>query len=122
MELVINSMTALGADKRRIKSKVFGGGNVVPQLVRHGGDFDTIGAQNIAFALAFLERENIPIMTKDVGGDHGRIIYFDASDFSVYRTVIHHRQTVQLEKQDLQLYNNTKQKVSRTNSTIKVWD
>jgi chemotaxis protein CheD len=122
MELVINSMTALGANKRRIQSKVFGGGNVVPQLVPHGGDFETIGAQNIAFALAFLERENIPVVTKDVGGEDGRIIYFDASDFSVYRSLIHHQQTQQLKKQDLHLYNNTKKQVSSTNATIKVWD
>jgi chemotaxis protein CheD len=84
MELVINKMMRLGANRHRITAKVFGGSNVVPQLSTHGGDFGTVGEQNVSFAYEFLKRERIAIVSQDVGGDHGRIIYFDSTDYSVY--------------------------------------
>lgn len=122
MELVINDMIKLGADRRRITSKVFGGGNVVPQLANRGGDFATVGDQNIAFAYEFLKRERIAIASKDVGGKHGRVIYFDPTDFSVYQYLIDHQQEHQILKQEIIYYENTKKQASNLNPTIIVWN
>lgn len=122
MESVINSMSKLGANKNRIQSKVFGGGNVVKQLIRDDGDFKTVGDQNIAFAFEFLKRERIPIQKHDVGGKCGRIIYFDSNDFSVYRSLINHQCTTALENKEQRFYQHAKKQVSKKPPTIKIWD
>jgi chemotaxis protein CheD len=122
MELVINEMMKLGANRNRIKAKVFGGGNVVPQLANHGGDFGTVGEQNIIFAYEFLKRERISIAAEDVGGDHGRIIYFDSTDYSVYVSLINQQQEIQLEKKEILYYENSKKQLNNLKSRIEVWD
>ena len=121
MELVINGMMKLGADKRRITSKVFGGGNVVPQLTNRGGDFATVGDQNITFTYEFLKLERIPIVSADVGGEHGRILYFDSTDFSVYLTLINRQKDLQVEKEEILYYENSKQHMNSLKPMITVW-
>ena len=53
MQIVINKMIKLGADKQRILCKVFGGGNVVAQLGSYDGESMTVGEQNIAFVFEY---------------------------------------------------------------------
>jgi chemotaxis protein CheD len=122
MELVINNMIKLGATRNRITAKVFGGGNVVPQLATHGGDFGTVGEQNISFAYEFLKRERIAIVSENVGGDHGRVIYFDTTDYSVYVSLINQQQEIQLKKKENLYYENSKKQLNSTKSRIEVWD
>ncbi len=69
MELLINGMLKKGADRSRLRAKVFGGGRMMQ------GMFD-IGADNAAFAREFLGREGIPIDGESLGGDRGRRIRF----------------------------------------------
>jgi chemotaxis protein CheD len=121
MELVINGMIKLGANRQRIVSKVFGGGNVIPRLVNRKGDFDTVGEQNIAFAYEFLKLERITIVNEDVGGDHGRVIYFDSTDFSVYQSLINRQQELQLEKNEILYYETTINQVKNLKPKIKIW-
>jgi chemotaxis protein CheD len=104
MVLLINGMTKLGADKQRMQSKVFGGGNVVQQLLHKGGDYQTVGEQNIAFTFEFLKNEGISIVSHDTGGQQGRVIYFNSTDFSVYRSLISPQQEIQLEKKERSYY------------------
>lgn len=94
---------------------------MVPQLVRHGGDIKTVGEQNIAFTYDFLERERICIVSEDIGGDYGRVIYFDSSDFSVYRSLIDHQQIAQVEKEDIRYYETSKQQLKKPQPPIKMW-
>lgn len=70
MELLINEMMHQGADRMAFKAKVFGGGNVT--RMREGAM--RVGDWNTRFALEFLEREGIPVISQDVGGDTGRRI------------------------------------------------
>lgn len=72
MELLINGLMHLGADRRRFEAKVFGGGHVLQTSVSD----KNVPARNILFATEFLETEGIPIITKDVGGYAAREIYF----------------------------------------------
>lgn len=72
MELLINDLLKSGAKKRNLVAKVFGGGHV---LNTSAGN---IPESNIRFALEFLETENIPIASRDVGGTDARKIFFFA--------------------------------------------
>lgn len=80
MELLINKMLALGAQRSRFSAKVFGGGHVLPV----GQSSDRVPVSNINFALEFLEAESIPILATDVGGNQGRKVVFFCSSGAVY--------------------------------------
>ena len=72
MELLINDMLKRNSQKRNLVAKVFGGGHVLNTAE------GKIPESNIAFALEFLETENIPIASRDVGGTDARKIFFFA--------------------------------------------
>ncbi len=83
MELVINEMLKLKAQKHNLRAKVFGGGSVMQTRV--GTDnFFCVGEVNQRFILEFLQNEGIPLVTSDLGGDSGRVIFFCSRDYSVY--------------------------------------
>lgn len=69
MELLINSMLKLGATRKRLEAKLFGGAQMIDGL-------SDIGAQNSAFAIDFLAREGITCRGKSLGGDAARHILF----------------------------------------------
>jgi chemotaxis protein CheD len=75
MELLINEIMKLGGDRRRLQAKVFGGGNVLGKR-EQDNPVCAIGDQNIGFALKFLETDNIPIVSQDLGGFSGRQVQF----------------------------------------------
>ncbi|OGT98545.1 MAG: chemotaxis protein CheD, partial [Geobacteraceae bacterium GWC2_48_7] len=83
MELVINEMMKMGAERKNIRAKAFGGGSM---LQSSGGEdnFFCIGEVNIRFIKEFLKNERIPLVTADFGGDCGRAIHFSFDDFAVY--------------------------------------
>lgn len=61
MELLINHLMKLGAKRERLKAKVFGGASVIK-----GMTLSNIGERNVAFILAYLQQENIPICGSSV--------------------------------------------------------
>ncbi|BFT32338.1 chemoreceptor glutamine deamidase CheD [Alteromonas sp. D210916BOD_24] len=71
MEMLINDLVKAGADKKRIKAKVFGGGKVVPSIVQQN-----IGEINAKFVMEFLDTENIPTLASDLCNSYARKIYF----------------------------------------------
>ncbi|MFC3627194.1 chemoreceptor glutamine deamidase CheD [Vogesella amnigena] len=71
MELLINDMLKLGASRRSLEAKVFGGGNVLDGMTKAN-----IGQRNAGFVRAFLAQENIPIVAEDLGADIARKVYF----------------------------------------------
>jgi chemotaxis protein CheD len=64
----------LGARRGELQVKLFGGGDVLVT-----GEFaaPTVGSQNKLAALRTLEEENLTLTASDLGGDHGRVIYFN---------------------------------------------
>jgi chemotaxis protein CheD len=70
MELLINELLKQGSQKRNLIAKVFGGGHVLNTAVGR------IPEGNIRFAMEFLDTENIPIASSDVGGTDARKIFF----------------------------------------------
>ncbi len=71
MELLINQMLKLGAERSGLVAKVFGGGSVL-----EGMEALNIGSQNGAFVVDFLREEGIPIVAQDLYDNCPRKVYF----------------------------------------------
>lgn len=69
MELLLNGLLNLGAQRDRIVAKIFGGAKMIEGSLG-------IGEQNARFARHFLELEGIPIIGASTGGDFGRSLQF----------------------------------------------
>jgi chemotaxis protein CheD len=111
MELLINQMLKLGATKKNFKAKVFGGGKVL----KTNADIICVNQDNIMFAHQFLEYEGIPIVSEDVGGTQGRIIYFDTSDASVYVEKVK-------ASEETDKLPNKEQTAKKTQNNLELWD
>ncbi len=70
---LIEKMLDLGADRDRLRAKVFGGGDVLKVT----SSFMNIGARNVVLAQDLLRDERIPIISADTGGQHGRKLLFN---------------------------------------------
>ena len=73
MELFINNMIKKGAERSRLRAKVFGGAEMYRGLTK-------AGAENGQFVLKYLEMEQIPCDGKSLGGDQARRIEFFAAE------------------------------------------
>jgi chemotaxis protein CheD len=80
MELLINEMIKIGAKKKAMIAKVFGGGKVLKALLGASGN---VADSNVSFAMEFLSEEGIPVSSSDVGGTLGRRILFFTEDARV---------------------------------------
>lgn len=72
MELLINRLMKLKAQRKRFVAKVFGGA----QILHSYGENNTPGLKNIEFTLNFLKIEKIPVINYDLGGECSRKIFF----------------------------------------------
>lgn len=72
MEQLLKGVLALGAQRERLCAKVFGG--MVP--ARPAPNQIDLGSSNVTFALDWLAQQSIPVLTRDVGGTHGRKLLF----------------------------------------------
>ncbi|HXU43493.1 MAG TPA: chemoreceptor glutamine deamidase CheD [Burkholderiales bacterium] len=78
MEVLINRMLKLGAERRRMVAKVFGGASVL-----EGMDALNVGTQNGTFVLEFLAEEGIPVVAQDLYDVCPRKVYFFAASGKV---------------------------------------
>lgn len=75
MEVLINQLIKMGASRKRLEAKVFGGANVLKGLSKHN-----VGVRNGQFVLEFLRMEGIPVLAQDLGESHPRkVAYFPAT-------------------------------------------
>ena len=72
MELLINGLLKMGANRARLEAKLFGGAAMSDGL-------GNIGAANGAFALRFLADEGIPCVAQSLGGRQARRVRFTPS-------------------------------------------
>ena len=73
MEHLINNILKNGGTRSNLEIKLTGGGKIIAKMT-------DVGAKNIAFALDYLQTENLALTTQDVGDIYPRkIIYFPAS-------------------------------------------
>lgn len=98
MELLINGLLHAGAKRNRLRAKAFGGGNVVAiHDLQRGGRF-SVGEVNVRFVTEFFQRDRIPLVASDLGGDYGRQIHFDGADYAVYMRRIVTTEVQQIER------------------------
>lgn len=122
MELLINGLLKAGAKKQFIRSKIFGGANVLKHVHGHQLNFYDVGRFNITFVQEFLNREKIPIQSEDVGGNYGRVIYFDPTDYSVYRSLIDHQHEQRLQAQEEVYFLRAEKEINKETTTIQIWN
>jgi chemotaxis protein CheD len=67
MELLINAMFKLGAERAWLTARVYGGAKLLQGM-------PDIGVKNVAFAVDFLHCEAIPVLSIDVGGEQAQCI------------------------------------------------
>lgn len=72
MELLINEMLKLGAQKKHMKARIYGGANMATGL-------KGIGTANAAFARQFLRDESIPTVFEDLEGSCARRVDFSCA-------------------------------------------
>jgi len=118
MEILINSLLKSGVNKKHIKSKVFGGGNVI--------DFQSkiknrVGDNNVKFILNFLQNENIPIVSEHLGGDNARKILFFQDDKRVLLKEIEKSEAFKTVKEEI-AYNKNIINESKKSSNIILFD
>jgi chemotaxis protein CheD len=85
MELLINEMIKLGAQRETMQAKVFGGGQVM-----HSFTAMNVGERNTRFVLDYLQTERIAIISKDVLDIHPRkVCYFPATGKAMVKRLAH---------------------------------
>jgi chemotaxis protein CheD len=84
MEVLINEMMKLGANRGSFRAKVFGGADIFqadhPLLM--------IGKKNTSFVQQFLRTEGIPIVGGRTGGTEGVIIHYFTDAFEIHLKTI----------------------------------
>lgn len=76
--LLVERLTALGAEPRRLVAKLVGGASMFAQLMMPGSV--QMGERNIAAARDVLRRAGIPVAREAVGGGAGRSVRFYVAD------------------------------------------
>ena len=71
MEVLTNQLLKLGAQRRQLEAKVFGGGAVVAAMLS-----SNVGARNVEFVLDYLRIEGIPVIASDLLDVYPRKVYF----------------------------------------------
>jgi len=70
---LLESILALGSQKRNLKAKIFGGASVIKALQSVGNH---LGTQNVELARRLLKGYGIPVLEEDVEGTHSRKVIF----------------------------------------------
>jgi len=120
MELMINEMLKRGAKRDRLKAKAFGGGSVLKTADLSARNYLAVGEVNVRFTEEFLQNEQIPLVSSDLGGTSGRVIYFDTGDFNAYVR----RMTKtggNLVKREEQYWKKTIQTQEETETQVDLW-
>ena len=72
--LLLERMRAMGANRTRIVAKLAGGASMFANLLPTSGL--QMGERNLIAARAALAQASIPVVAEDVGGGHGRNVFF----------------------------------------------
>jgi chemotaxis protein CheD len=120
MELLINDLMKLGANRLNLKAKCFGGGNVL-KLREDKENQQTVGDVNVLFIREFLKNENIPILSACLGGKHGRNVHFVGTDYSVFVKRIGDQQERLLENEERRYWKKAVDEHQHPSSGAEFW-
>jgi len=120
MELLINDMLKLGADRRYIQAKAFGGGKI---LDMNSSNYTCVSDKNVEFIIEYLRVENIKLVAQALGGRQGRVIHFFASDYSVLVRNLRPQQAYKQEIEEYEYWQKTVQKTEKSaDSNVVLFD
>jgi len=71
MEILINELLKMGAQRHHLEAKIFGGGRVLK-----GFSQSNIGERNVDFVHRYLAKEEIPVIARDLLDIYPRKVYF----------------------------------------------
>ena len=78
---LVGKVVKLGAERKRLQAKLFGGANVIEAF---RDQKNSLGTQNVRVAREILAAEAIPVIGEDVGGQRGRKLVFLTDDGSAW--------------------------------------
>jgi len=81
MELLINAMLNRGAEKKRLRAKAFGGAKILNN--GNKDNFLCVGEVNSRFIIDFLNNEKIPLVSQNLNGHQGRIVFFSSQTYVI---------------------------------------
>jgi chemotaxis protein CheD len=94
---LVDELVALGAKKRRLLCKIVGGAQMfeIPGTrIKHTGPtfgpHTHIGARNVEAVKRALGKEKIPLVGEDIGGRHGRTVFFETGTGEMKVSSIHY--------------------------------
>jgi len=93
MEVLINELMRLGADRARLVAKAFGAAAVNTALT------STVAAQNEAFVRQFLKREGIPLLGARLGGKQPREVILNTETGEVQVRLVENAQRADTVRQ-----------------------
>lgn len=120
MELLINAMMKMGANRLNLNAKCFGGGNVL-KLREDKDNVKTVGDINVLFIKEFLKNENIPIVSSCLGGSYGRTVHFVGSDYSVFVKKIGVQQNLLLENEERRYWKKSIEQQEQADRGVDFW-
>ena len=97
MEVLINQLLEMGAERKNLEAKIFGGGNLINSFT-----VAKVGERNAKFVRSYLKREHIPIVAEDLLDIYPRKIYFfpDQDTVKVKKLIRLHNDTIIQREQE----------------------
>jgi chemotaxis protein CheD len=120
MELLINEIMRMGAERQRICAKMFGGATIL-QRTGSVGNFFCVGEVNRRFIREFLADERIPIIAQELGGEKGRVIHFSNGDYAVYIRKVERSNSERLALRDRNCWLNAIEVQELTHPSEDIW-
>ncbi len=77
-EILLERFLKIGVPVPRLRAKVFGGASM------GGTRADDLASRNVEVALAFLRSNDIPMVSRDTGGERGRKLIFRTDDATAW--------------------------------------
>lgn len=76
VEALLQNLTEAGAKRAQLVAKIFGGACLFQSMRGSEGRKESLGERNVEMALQILDRERIPVVCTEVGGQKGQRVVF----------------------------------------------
>ncbi|PKL15546.1 MAG: chemotaxis protein CheD [Spirochaetae bacterium HGW-Spirochaetae-5] len=114
MEILINQMMKLGANRYKLTAKVFGGAAILSSI---SGE-SNMGIRNVESVIEFLEIEKIPIINYNFGGFDSRRIYYHSDTDEVLIKRIKSREVLTENSEAKERRQEAEKRIKKTPSVI----
>ncbi len=115
MELLINGIMKLGGNRLKLRAKLFGGAGVIHSW---RSDLFKIGKRNAEFAVEFLETERIRIVSRDLGGEKSRRVYFHTDTAEVFLKRMKNKLIPDLAREEERRYRRIRREVQKPGGDV----